>query len=150
MSDVTPSHFPDVRSVLPHREPFLFVDRVVSLELGDAGQPGRIVAVKTFRKEEPFFAGHFPDQPVVPGVLLVEGLAQTLAYLALSQAKSRRAFLVGIDRARFRAIVEPGTEVTYEVTAQAARFGMRRGEGRVLVGERAVAEATLTGYSGDP
>ena len=136
--------YPDVRTVIPHREPFLFVDRVVELS------PGRIVAVRLFRPDEPFFAGHFPEQPIVPGVLLVEGLAQTLAYLALSEAPVQRAFLVAIDRARFRSAVEPGTEVTYEVVAQETRFGMRRGEGTVRVGERAVAEATLTGYSGNP
>src|SRR5690242_10101888 len=106
MSETT-SHgppLPDVRTVLPHREPFLFVDHV--LEIGER----RIVAVRTFPPEEPFFAGHFPERPVVPGVILVEGLAQTMAYLVLVQRAAPQVFLAGIERARFHAAVEPGTE----------------------------------------
>jgi 3-hydroxyacyl-[acyl-carrier-protein] dehydratase len=130
--------------VLPHREPFLLVDRIIAMD------GPRIVGVRTFRLEEPFFKGHFPDHPVVPGVLLVEGLAQTMAYLALSQRNAPRVFLVGIDRARFRGIVEPGVEVTYEVTVGEERFGMLTGSGKVKVGDRKIADASLTGYAGEP
>src|SRR5688500_10785460 len=80
--------FADVTSVLPHRSPFLFVDSIV--ELGDR----RVVGVRHFRKDELYFAGHFPDKPVVPGVLLVEGLAQTMAYWAIARGASKDLFLV--------------------------------------------------------
>jgi 3-hydroxyacyl-[acyl-carrier-protein] dehydratase len=130
-------------AVLPHREPFLFVDRVI--EMTDR----RIVAVRRFRAEEPFFAGHFPGRPIVPGVLLIEGLAQTMAYFALSRQASAHVFLVGVDRARFRSVVEPGQEVTYEVEIGEQRFGMLSGKGRVKQGASRVADASITGYSAD-
>ena len=134
---------PPVRSVLAHREPFLFIDRV--LQLGE----GNVVAVRSFREDEPFFAGHFPGQPIVPGVLLVEGLAQAMAYYALVNRPATRIYLVGIDRARFRSAVLPGTEVTFRVQIDNERFGITTGQGQVSVGDRRVAEATLKGYSGD-
>ena len=134
---------PPVRSVLPHREPFLFIDRVLHLS------EGTVVAVRTFREDEPFFAGHFPGQPIVPGVLLVEGLAQAMAYYALVNRPATRIYLVGIDRARFRSAVLPGNEVTFEVRMDQERFGITAGKGQVSVGERRVADATLKGYSGD-
>ena len=127
--------------MLPHREPFLFIDRV--LQLSDSS----IVAARMFRDGEPFFAGHFPGQPIVPGVLLVEGLAQAMAYYALVNRPASRVYLVGIDRARFRSVVTPGTEVTFEVRIGEERFGILTGEGQARVGERRVADATLKGYS---
>ncbi len=133
----------DVADVLPHKPPFLFVDRIVELT------ETKVVGVRLFREDEHFFKGHFPDHPVVPGVLLMEGLAQTMAYFALTQRKSERVFLVGIDRARFRSIVEPGKEVTYEVTIGEERFGTLTGKGKVMVGNQRIAEATLMGYAGD-
>ncbi len=134
---------PPVRSVLPHREPFLFIDRVLQLT------EGSVVAARTFREDELFFAGHFPGQPIVPGVLLVEGLAQAMAYYALVNRPALRIYLVGIDRARFRSAVRPGSEVTFEVRMGEERFGILTGEGQARVGERRVADATLKGYSGD-
>ena len=135
---------PDVTDVLPHRPPFLFVDRIVELT------ETKVIGVRTFREDEPYFKGHFPDHPVVPGVLLLEGLAQTMGYYALYHRKAPRVFLVGIDRARFRSIVEPGKEVTYEVTVGEERFGTLTGKGRVLAGTQRIAEAQLMGYAGDP
>lgn len=129
--------------MLPHREPFLFIDRVLQLS------EHRIVATRMFRDDEFFFAGHFPGQPIVPGVLLVEGLAQAMAYYALVNRPASRIYLVGIDRARFRSTVTPGTEVTFEVRVGEERFGILTGEGRALVGERRIADATLKGYSGE-
>lgn len=109
---------------------------------------GYVAGLRTFRAEEGFFEGHFPGHPVVPAVLLVEGLAQTLAYYALLQQSAPRAFLVGIDRARFRAVVGPGVEVTYEVDVGEERFGVLTGRGRARVGSLKVAEATLKGFAG--
>jgi 3-hydroxyacyl-[acyl-carrier-protein] dehydratase len=138
------SELPPVTSVIPHREPFLLVDSVTEL------REGYVAAVRTFHPEEPFFAGHFPGHPVVPGVLLVEGLAQTMAYYALFQRLAAPVFLVGIDRARFRSVVGPGTQVTYEVEMGEQRFGILTGRGRVRVGNHKVAEATLKGFAGEP
>jgi 3-hydroxyacyl-[acyl-carrier-protein] dehydratase len=140
----TPASLPPVEAILPHRPPFLLIDRVV--ELG----PRRVVAVRTFRADEPFFAGHFPGRPVVPGVLLVEALAQTMAYFALYHRNAAQVFLVGIDRARFRAVVLPGEEVTFEVEVGEERFGLLSGNGKARVGDKRVADATLNGYSGEP
>jgi 3-hydroxymyristoyl/3-hydroxydecanoyl-(acyl carrier protein) dehydratase len=139
----TAEAWPEVRAVLPHREPFLFVDRI--LELSER----RIVGVKRFTPEEPFFKGHFPGRPIVPGVILVEGLAQTMAYFALRLKPGGRAFLVGIDKARFRAVVEPGQEVRYEVEIGEERFGMLSAKGQVRAGQTRVADATLIGHSGE-
>ena len=129
--------------MLPHREPFLFIDRV--LQLSDSS----IVAARMFRDDEPFFAGHFPGQPIVPGVLLVEGLAQAMAYYALVNRPASRIYLVGIDRARFRSAVTPGSEVIFEVRIGEERFGILTGEGQARVGARRVADATVKGYSGE-
>jgi 3-hydroxyacyl-[acyl-carrier-protein] dehydratase len=134
---------PPVTSVIPHREPFLLVDSITEL------REGFVAGVRTFRPEEPFFAGHFPGHPIVPGILLLEGLAQTMAYHALFQRSASPVFLVGIDRARFRSIVSPGTQVTFEVEMGEKRFGMLTGRGRVLVERRRVAEATLKGFAGE-
>ncbi len=135
---------PEVTEILPHRPPFLFVDRIIELT------ETKVVGVRTFREDEAYFKGHFPEHPVVPGVLLLEGLAQTMAYYALYHRKTPRVFLVGIDRARFRGIVEPGKEVTYEVTVGAERFSTLNGKGKVRAGTQRIAEAELMGYAGDP
>lgn len=136
--------FPPVSSVLPHRAPFLFIDQVVELT-GD-----RVVAVRTFRPDEPFFLGHFPGRPVVPGVVLIEGLAQAMAYHSLFHQPSREIFLVGIDHARFRSPVGFGVEVRFEIRVGEQRFGMAKGEGKVRTATRQVARATLLGYTADP
>ncbi len=106
--------------------------------------------MRTFRAEEDFFRGHFPDHPVVPGVILVEALAQTLAYYALTQRAAPRVFLVGIDRARFRSVVGPGVEIRFEVEAGEERLGMLTGKGQAFSGASRVADATLIGYAGEP
>jgi 3-hydroxyacyl-[acyl-carrier-protein] dehydratase len=139
-----PGPFPDVASVLPHRPPFLFIDRVV--ELAD----DRVVAVRTFQPDEPFFLGHFPDRPVVPGVVLIEGLAQAMAYHSLFHHPSRQIFLVGIDQARFRSPIGFGVEVTFEVHVGEQRFGLTKGRGEVTTVTQHVASATLLGYATDP
>ena len=139
-----PGPFPSVPSILPHRPPFLFIDRVVELS------EDRVVAVRTFQAHESFFLGHFPYRPVVPGVVLIEGLAQAMAYHSLLHHPSRQIFLVGIDEARFRSPIGFGIEVTFEVRVGEQRFGLMKGRGEVRTVTQHVASATLLGYAAEP
>ncbi len=121
----------DIQQLLPHRYPFLLVDRVIELVPRE-----RIVGIKQVSINEPFFQGHFPGAPVMPGVLVIEALAQVGALLALREIEDRDKKLVlftGIERARFRRPVVPGDTLVLEV--KAVRVGSRsqrmRGEARV-------------------
>lgn len=102
-----------IQSLLPHRYPFLLVDRVVEC------QPGkRLVALKNVTFNEPFFQGHFPSKPVMPGVLLIEAMAQATGLLAMESAevpKEAIYYLVGVDKARFKRPVVPGDQLVFEV-----------------------------------
>jgi len=121
---------------LPHRPPFRFVDEVVERVAGE-----RIVAARVFRPEEDFFRGHFPGDPLVPGVLLVECMAQAAG---LAEAVAERARLARIDEARFHAPVRPGERVVVSMR-RAARFGpVVRYEGDCRVEGTVVAEGTVT------
>jgi beta-hydroxyacyl-ACP dehydratase FabZ len=131
-----------IMSILPHRYPFLLVDRVLVIEPRQ-----RLVALKNFTINEEFFAGHFPDRPVVPGVLLIEGMAQAGGLLALHdhpQRDSKLIFFAGIDRARFRSPVVPGDQVHFEVVMERLRPNYARMQGRALVDGQVAAEAVLT------
>ena len=130
------------RDVLPHRPPFLFIDRVLLCT------QERVVAERTFHPEEPFFAGHFPGRPLVPGVLLLEGLAQTMAYGVRLSAPGGEVLLTGVEKARFRRPVGPGDTVTFEVVPLRARLGVTMADGVVRVGDREVASAVVKGYAG--
>jgi 3-hydroxyacyl-[acyl-carrier-protein] dehydratase len=141
---MSPAPFPRVTEVIPHRPPFLFIERVIELT------EDRVVAVRTFQADEPFFRGHFPDRPLVPAVVLLEGLAQTMAYHSLFHRPSRQILLVGIDQARFRAPVGVGVEVTFEVHVGEQRFGLTKGRGEVKVAAQRVASATLLGHAAEP
>ena len=102
-----------IQSLLPHRYPFLLVDRVVECEPGK-----RLVAIKNVTVNEPFFQGHFPSKPVMPGVLLIEAMAQATGLLAMESAevpKEAIYYLVGVDKARFKQPVVPGDQVRLEV-----------------------------------
>ena len=128
---------------LPHRYPFLLVDRVLEVEKGK-----RIVALKNVTINEPFFGGHFPHRPVMPGVLMLEALAQAAALLAFETLGTTLDdntvyYFVGIDGARFKRPVEPGDQLTLDVTLDRMRSGIFKFKARALVGTELAVEAEL-------
>ena len=132
----------DILRILPHRFPFLMIDRVI-----DITRRERIVAIKNVTMNEPFFAGHFPNLPIMPGVLIVEAIAQAGGALLLTEVEDRADKLMvftGIERARFRRPVVPGDQLRIEVEVKAWRVSAVRMEGKVFVGDKRVAEATVT------
>ncbi|HYG63033.1 MAG TPA: 3-hydroxyacyl-ACP dehydratase FabZ [Thermoanaerobaculia bacterium] len=131
-----------IQSILPHRYPILLVDRVLEIE-----PKKRIVAIKNVTINEPFFAGHFPGRPVVPGVLLVEGMAQAGGILLLQDIPDREKKLVyfmGIEEAKFRRPVVPGDQVRYEVEVLRLRTAYCKLAGKIMVDGNLAAEAVIT------
>lgn len=131
-----------IKSVLPHRYPFLLVDRVTSLEPG-----ARIEAIKNVTVNEPFFAGHFPEQPVMPGVLVVEALAQAAGILLIHDRPDREGhliYLAGVENAKFRRPVVPGDQLVMEVEIVRSRRSFAKVQGTARVDDRTAVEATLT------
>ncbi len=132
----------DILRILPHRYPFLLIDRVVELE-----RKQRIVAIKNVTINEPFFTGHFPAMPIMPGVLIVEAIAQAGGALLLTEVEDRDTKLMmftGIERARFRRPVLPGDQLRIEVDVKAWRIRAVRMEGTAYVNGKRVAEAVVT------
>ena len=131
----------EIEEVLPHREPFLLVDEVVEVV-----PMQRIVALKNVLASEPYFAGHFPGAPVMPGVLIIEALAQAGALLLFREVPDREkklVFFAGIDECRFRAPVFPGDTLRLELDVLAWRNTRSKMAGKAYVGEKLVAEAIL-------
>jgi 3-hydroxyacyl-[acyl-carrier-protein] dehydratase len=130
----------EIEAILPHREPFLLIDEVVELE------PGRVVARKRVRPDEWYLKGHFPGRPVMPGVLIVEAMAQTGAVAVLSQEENRGrlALFAGIDDVRFKRIVEPGDELELECTLEKVRGPIGKGKATAKVDGKLAARGTLT------
>lgn len=126
----------DVRGILdllPHRFPFLLIDRVLDV------QPGKFIrALKNVSMNEPYFAGHFPQRPVMPGVLIIEAMAQAAGVLAYVTANERHHegpihYLAGIDNARFKRVVEPGDQLDLRVTVQKVRLDIAKFSAEALV-----------------
>ena len=136
-------------AALPHRFPMLLVDRVETLI------PDRqIVATKAVTINEPFFAGHFPGRPIMPGVLIVEALAQAAGVLAVESlglsGSGKLVYFMAIDSAKFRTPVEPGVLLTLEVEFVQKRASVCKFAGRALVEGKVVAEAQFTAMIADP
>jgi 3-hydroxyacyl-[acyl-carrier-protein] dehydratase len=133
----------EIKEYLPHRYPFLLVDRVLELE-----PDKRIVALKNVTINEPFFQGHFPHYPVMPGVLIVEAMAQAAALLSFKSMGTKRddntvVYLVGVDGARFKRPVVPGDTLILEAEKLLDRRGLVKYAVRAKVGEQVACEAEL-------
>jgi 3-hydroxyacyl-[acyl-carrier-protein] dehydratase len=131
----------EIEAILPHREPFLLIDEVLELEPGE-----RVVARKTVRPDELYLAGHFPGRPIMPGVLIVEAMAQTGAVAVLTQEENRGrlALFAGIDDVRFKRIVEPGDELVFECVIDTVRGPIGKGKATAHVDGQLAARGTLT------
>jgi len=130
-----------IESILPHRAPFLLVDEVTELEPGR-----RVVASREVRADDWWFPGHFPARPVMPGVLIVEAMAQTgaVAVLVEEQNRGKIAFFAGIDDCRFKRVVEPGDTLTLACEIDVVRGPIGRGKATAHVGDELAARGTLT------
>ena len=131
----------EIEEIIPHREPFLLLDEVTVIEPGV-----RVVARKRVRADEWYLAGHFPGRPIMPGVLLVEALAQTgaVAVLAEEQNRGKLALFAGIDDVRFKRIVEPGDELELMCELQRVRGPVGRGKATATVDGDLAVRGTLT------
>ena len=130
-----------IMELLPHRYPFLLVDRVIEIEPGVG-----LSAIKNVTVNEPFFQGHFPGQPIMPGVLILEAMAQAtglLAFSGLIDTNAKLYMLVGIDKARFRGQVVPGDQLKLQVTLKRNVRGIGMFECKALVDDEVVAEAQM-------
>ena len=132
----------EIEDILPHRYPFLLVDRILELELGK-----RVVGIKNVTTNEPYFPGHFPGHPIMPGVLILEAMAQVGCVLLMrsldARAEKKVMYFTGIDRARFRRPVVPGDQIRFEVEILQLRRQVCRLKGDAYVEGKLVAEAEV-------
>jgi len=133
----------EVKNFLPHRYPFLLVDKVLNIEVGKS-----LRALKNVTFNEPHFTGHFPSQPIMPGVLIIEALAQATGILAFKSEVGRPQdgqiyMLVGVDNARFKKMVEPGDQLILEVEVLTVKRGIWKFKGTAYVDDKVVTSAEL-------
>lgn len=136
----------EIKKIIPHRYPMLLVDRIIECDYET-----RIVGIKNVTQNEPFFQGHFPDFPVMPGVLVIESLAQVACILALKILKKEghpTVFFTGIDSAKFRKPVVPGDQLRLELTKIKQRGEIFRFQGYAYVGDKLAAECILQAMLG--
>ncbi len=131
----------EIMGIIPHRYPFLMVDRIIELEPGK-----RVVGIKQVTANEPQFTGHFPGRPIMPGVLMVEALAQTagVGVMTLPEYRGKLGLFAGIDECRFRRMVVPGDTLRLEVTVEKLRGMFGRVKGVASVDGEVAVEATLS------
>ena len=140
-----PLTYKDIIKILPHRHPFLFVDMITELEVGE-----RVVGIKNVTINEYFFTGHFPGRPIMPGVLVIEAMAQVGGVLArLSEPESmtsegnKAIYFVAIDKVRFRKPIFPGDQIIFELTAMRKGSRIWKMKGKAMVNKKIAAEAEL-------
>jgi len=138
----------EIMTILPHAYPFLLVDRIIEIEPGK-----RIVGIKNVTYNEPFFPGHFPGRPIMPGVLIVEAMAQTagvLVFNTLSEGeRNKLVYFLGIDNVKFRKPVVPGDQLRLELEITKHRQSIWGFKGKALVDGKLVAEAELLAMLGE-
>jgi len=131
----------EIQAILPHRYPFLLVDRIEELEIGK-----RVIGIKNVTVNEPFFQGHFPGRPIMPGVLIIEAMAQVggvLAFKSANQSGAKLVYFMGIDKAKFRKPVLPGDRLRFVVDILKARHPYWKMRGEAYVEDSLVCEAEL-------
>jgi len=136
----------EIKKIIPHRYPFLLVDKIIECDF-----ESRIVGIKNVTVDEPFFQGHFPEFPVMPGVLIIEALAQTACILGLKILKLEgqgSVFFTGIDAAKFRKPVVPGDQLRMELTKIKQRKSLFRFEGKAFVENVLATECTIQAMMG--
>lgn len=131
----------EIKDIIPHRYPFLLVDKVLEVE-----EEKRVVGLKNVTINEPFFQGHFPDYPVMPGVLILEALAQVgaIAVLGMEKNKGKIGFLAGVDKARFKRQVKPGDQLKLEVEITRMKGPIGKGKGIATVDGEVACSAEIT------
>ncbi len=138
----------EIMAILPHAYPFLLVDRIVEIEPGK-----RVVGIKNVTYNEPFFPGHFPGRPIMPGVLIVEAMAQTAGLLIFNslpqEDRKKNVFFLGIDNVRFRKPVIPGDQLRMELEITRRRQSIYGFKGKALVDGNVVAEGDLLAMLGE-
>ena len=130
----------EIMSIIPHRQPFLLIDRVEEIVEGES-----VTAIKNVTYNEPFFAGHFPNEPVMPGVLIVEAMAQAgaVAILSMDEFKGKTAYFGGINKAKFKKKVVPGDTLRLEVKIEKLTKNAGIVQGTAYVGDKVAAQAEL-------
>ena len=129
----------EIMETIPHRQPFLLIDRIEELEPGK-----RAVGKKCVSYNEPFFNGHFPGHPIMPGVLIVEGMAQCLGVLVMDGVEGKVPYFVGVESAKFKSPIKPGDQVIYEVEVEKIKRNFVKAHGVAKVDGVLACEATFT------